>query len=296
MPVSAEISRIMEAPQSLPANARRGLRAVLADHWPEYLIEGAALGLFMISAGLFTTLFEYPGSPVHQAITDPTIRRILIGIAMGLTAIGIIYSPWGQRSGAHMNPAMTLTFWSFGKVRGYDALGYMAAQFVGGALGVLIVIALLGDRFAAPPVQFATTTPGEAGPTGAFAAEFAISAALVFTVLWVSNTNRVARLTGLIAGILVAIYISIEAPISGMSMNPARSLASALPAALWEHLWIYFVAPPAGMLTGAFAYRAWRTAPRIDCAKLDHAPTQRCIHCGYVPLAAALRNRRKEGL
>ncbi len=286
----------MNASYPLPASGWRGLRAVLADHWPEYLIEGAALGLFMISAGLFATLFEYPGSPVHQAIPDPTIRRILIGIAMGITAIGIIYSPWGQRSGAHMNPAMTLTFWSLGKVKAQDALCYMAAQFVGGVLGVLVVIGLLGDRFAAPPVLFAVTVPGDAGPTRAFMAEFAISAVLVFTVLWVSNTKRVARLTGLTAGILVAMYIAIEAPISGMSMNPARSLASALPGSVWDHLWIYFIAPPAGMLTGAFVYRALRTASRIDCAKLDHPPTQRCIHCGYVPalLAQALRGRGKE--
>ena len=269
---------------------------MLADHWPEYLIEGAALALFMISAGLFATLFEYPGSPVHQALPDPTIRRILIGVAMGLTAIGIIYSPWGQRSGAHMNPAMTLTFWSLGKVKAHDALGYIAAQFAGGALGVLVVIGLLGDRFAAPPVQFAATVPGDSGAARAFVAKFAISAVLVFTVLCVSNTKRVARMTGLTAGILVATYIAVEAPISGMSMNPARSLASALPRALWEHLWIYFIAPPAGMLTGAFVYRALRTASRIDCAKLDHAPTQRCIHCGYVPalFANALRDRGKE--
>ena len=285
----------MDRGYSVPVGGWRGVRGVLADHWPEYLIEGAALGLFMISAGLFTTLFEYPGSSVHQAIPDPIVRRILIGVAMGVTAICIIYSPWGQRSGAHMNPAMTLTFWTLGKVKAHDALFYMAAQFVGGAMGVLVVVALLGDRFAAPPVQFAATMPGDAGSARAFAAEFAISAVLVFTVLWVSNTKRVARMTGLIAGILVATYISFEAPISGMSMNPARSLASALPGALWEHLWIYFIAPPAGMLTGAFVYRSLRTSSRIDCAKLDHAPTQRCIHCGYVPalLAKALRGRCK---
>jgi aquaporin Z len=290
------VTSAMKASQSLPPSGWRGLRNILADHWPEYLIEGAALGLFMISAGLFATLFEYPGSPVHQAIPDPTIRRILIGVAMGVTAIGIIYSPWGQRSGAHMNPAMTLTFWTLGKVKSHDAVFYMLAQFAGGALGVLVVIGLLGDRFAAPPVQFAATVPGDAGPARAFIAEFAISAVLVFTVLWVSNTQRLARMTGLLAGTLVATYIAIEAPISGMSMNPARSLASALPGALWDHLWIYFIAPPAGMLSGAFVYRALRTASRIDCAKLDHAPTQRCIHCGYVPALAAqvLRGRGRE--
>ena len=72
--------------------ARRAIR----EHWPEYLMEAWGLGMFMVSAGLFTTLIEYPQSAVHQAIADPTMRRALVGIAMGLTAIGIIYSPWGQ--------------------------------------------------------------------------------------------------------------------------------------------------------------------------------------------------------
>ena len=129
----------MNASYPLPASGWRGLRAVLADHWPEYLIEGAALGLFMISAGLFATLFEYPGSPVHQAIPDPTICRILIGVAMGVTAIGIIYSPWGQRSGAHMNPATTLTFWTLGKVKAHDALANIAAGVVVAKFGAASV-------------------------------------------------------------------------------------------------------------------------------------------------------------
>ncbi|NJO84009.1 MAG: hypothetical protein HC828_15300, partial [Blastochloris sp.] len=78
------------------------------------------LGTFMVSAGVFTTLLEYPGSPVHRAIADADLRRALIGLAMGLTAIAIIYSPFGQRSGAHLNPAVTLTFWWLGKVEGPD--------------------------------------------------------------------------------------------------------------------------------------------------------------------------------
>jgi aquaporin Z len=78
--------------------------------------EGLELGLFMISACVFVALLEYSGSPVHQALPDPTLRRVLIGVAMGLTAISIIYSPLGQRSGAHFNPSVTLTFLRLGKV------------------------------------------------------------------------------------------------------------------------------------------------------------------------------------
>ena len=67
------------------------------SHWPEYAIEAGLLGLFMISACGFTVLLEHPQSPPHLAIPDPTLRRVLMGLAMGSTAIGLIYSPWGKR-------------------------------------------------------------------------------------------------------------------------------------------------------------------------------------------------------
>ena len=118
--------------------------AALQRHWPEYLIEGAELGLFMISACLFVALLEYPASPVHQLLPDPTLRRVLVGMAMGATAIAIIYSPIGQRSGAHFNPAVTLTFWRLSKVEHWDAFFYGLFQFIGGTIGVLLSALLLG--------------------------------------------------------------------------------------------------------------------------------------------------------
>ena len=141
---------------------------VLRHHWPEYLMEAAGLGLFMISAGAVTTLFEYPGSPLNHWIGSAFVRRSLIGLAMGVTAIGLIYSPWGQQSGAHLNPAVTLTFLRLGKVRSEDASFYVVAQFLGGLAGVLAVSAVLRESFRQPPVQFVKTLPGEAGPVAAF--------------------------------------------------------------------------------------------------------------------------------
>ena len=78
------------------------------------------------------------------------LQRALMGLIMGLTAIAIIYSPWGQQSGAHLNPAVTLTFWRLGKVRTWDAVFYVLAQFAGGAAGVLLVLALLGAAVRRP--------------------------------------------------------------------------------------------------------------------------------------------------
>ncbi len=259
----------------------------LRRHWPEYLIEAWCLGVFMISAAAFGVLLEHPASPARQALPDPFARRALTGMAMGLTAIAIIYSPWGKRSGAHFNPAVTLTFARLGKVDPRDAAFYVLAQFAGGAVGLLAACAVLGRTLADPAVNYVATLPGTAGRGAAWGAELAITFVLMTAILHFSNRPRLNRYTGLIAGALVAAYITFEAPFSGMSMNPARTLASALPPRLWGDLWIYFTAPPLGMLAAAQVYVALRGARRVYCAKLHHDNSQRCIfRCRYSELAA----------
>jgi aquaporin Z len=148
---------------------------------------------------------------------------------------------------------------------------------------VLLVARVFGAAFTSPPVRYAATLPGPGGVAIAFVAELAISALLIFAVLMVSNTPRIARYTGVVAGVLVTTYISVEAPLSGMSMNPARSFASAVPALLWQDFWIYVTAPVLGMLAGAQLFLFARGAQGAACAKLMHPTDQRCIHCGYEP-------------
>jgi aquaporin Z len=257
---------------------------MLRKNWPEYLIEAWALGTFMVSAALCTIAFEHPTSPLHAAIADANVRRALIGACMGLTAIALIHSPWGKRSGAHMNPAITLTFLRLGKITPANAAFYTLAQFAGGTLGVLLVTVFAGAAFTAPPVSSVVTLPAPPHGLGsAFAAEYVIASGMMLMVLTVSN-SRLAPYTGYFAGTLVAVYISFEAPWSGMSINPARSFASAAPAGTWQGLWIYFVAPPLGMLSAAQLH-AWLRG-RVGCAKLLHPDDARCIHCGYEPRPA----------
>ena len=153
-------------------------------------------------------------------------------------------------------------------------------------LGVLLVCALFPDVFSATPVNFIVTVPGPAGPGVAFLAEVAISAWLMATVLWVSGSDRFSGATGLCAGFLVALFITFEAPYSGMSINPARTLASAVPAGVFTHLWIYLLAPPLGMLIVGELYQRTRHRQAI-CAKLHHGLLRPCIHCGHEPTVVA---------
>lgn len=255
----------------------------LRAHWPEYLIEATGLGLFMLSASVFGVLLFHPESPA--AMLGPFGGRLLMGLAMGLTAIALVYSRWGKRSGAHFNPAVTLAFFRLGKVAGGDALFYALAQAAGGLGGMLLAAAMLARFVGHPSVNYVATVPGAGGAGLAFVAEAVISFGLMTVVLAASNGGRLAPFTGLFAGALVATYITIEAPLSGMSMNPARSLASAVPAQAWTAFWVYVIAPPLGMLLAAEAHGRRRRP--VACAKLHHANTERCIfRCGVAKASA----------
>ena len=268
---------LLVAPQSLP---KLGALASLKSHWPEYLIEAGLLGAFMVSACVFGALYEFPHSPVHQSIMSALLRRLLMGISMGLTAIAIIYSPWGKQSGAHVNPSVTFTFLRLGKIKVWDAVFYIAAQFTGAAVGVFLVAQFLGRQVSDPAVRYVVTTPGPQGPWVALLAEFVIAAGMMSAVLYFSNHHRLAGYTGVFAGLLVATYITIEAPFSGMSMNPARTFGSAVPSGIWDGFWVYLIASPLGMLAASEFY-LWRAGKiAVKCCKLHHNNTKRCIFCG----------------
>jgi aquaporin Z len=273
----------------------RGVLQALRRNWPEYLIEAWALGMFMVSAGLVTVLLEAPHSPVRALLPEADLRRALAGLAMGATAVLIIYSRWGKRSGAHLNPAVTATFLMLGRMHAWDALFYSVAQFAGALLGVALVALVAGSAFSSPEVNYVATLPGPAGAGVAFLAEAGISALLMFVVLTVSSQPRLAPYTGLCAGALVALFIAFEAPLSGMSMNPARSFASAWPAHLWGSLWIYFTAPFLGMGAAAVLRQAWPRLGALPCAKLMHTADVRCIHCGHEAVDAGRAPRTDAG-
>lgn len=253
----------------------------LRQHWPEYLMEAWGLGTFMVVAGVVCTWLFSPHYLLSNFAANPLTQRTMMGLGMGLTAMGITYSPWGKQSGAHINPAVSLAFYRLGKMQYWDMVFYIMFQFIGGLIGVLIVALLLKQAFIYPPVQYIVTVPGAAGVMVAFMGEFIIAAMMMGMVLYSSNHPKLAPLTPLFAACLITSFVIFESPLSGFSMNPARTVASALPAGVWTAIWLYFIAPITGMLTAAELYLNIRGKHNIFCAKLYHHPDYRCIHCGW---------------
>ncbi len=245
-------------------------------------MEAGELGSYMFLACATATLFQHPASPARHLIASDIWRRMLTGLAMGTGAIAIVMSPWGRQSGAHFNPAVTFTFYRLGKVRLWDAVFYVLAQFLGAVGGVWLATNVLLGAPSNQAVRYAVTAPGLYGQVAAFIAELIISFILMTTVLFVSNREKLARHTLYFAGALVATYVTFEAPLSGMSMNPARTFGSAFQASYWHALWIYFIAPTLGMLSAAELFLRIRKGVPPRCAKLYHTNDKRCIfHCGY---------------
>jgi aquaporin Z len=232
-----------------------------------------------------------PSSYEHWLALHMTAGRAVFGIAMGLTAMSIVYSPWGARSGAHLNPSVTLTFACLGKLRPRDAVAYILAQFAGGAIGFALIAMLAGPLLVGAPAHAIVTKPGPAGTPGAFVSEALIAFVLMGVVLFVSNAPApVSRWTGVAAGSLVALFITFEAPYSGMSMNPARTLASAIAGHDFTAIWIYFVAPPLGMLLAALVFVRVRSRSAVRCGRLNHTGSAPCIfNCSYPPPQTAPR-------
>jgi len=127
--------------------------------------------------------------------------------------------------------------------------------------------AALGSRFAEPTVNYVVTAPGAAGATTAFVAELLVACALMMMILLVTNTPKLARYAGIFAGTLLELFITFEAPYSGMSINPARTVASTLPSSVWTAGWMYFVGPSPGCCS------RWKSFARCGASRASVVPT-----------------------
>lgn len=260
------------------------LRVALQRHWRLYVDEGVELALFMISACSFTVWLFNPAFPALDLLPSAALRRLLMGISMGATAILIIRSPIGRQSGAHFNPAITLTYFRLGKIDKWDASFYVVFQFIGGICGVGLSALCLRSSLAVPAVDYAVTVPGRGGAAGAFCAEYFMAALLMLVVLWFSNRPPIAQYTSYLVGILITFYVFVFAPVSGFSINPARTTGSAVFAHVWTAAWLYFVAPLLGMMTSAEIYSRAYGKENVLCAKLHPDPKYPCPFLCHFPL------------
>ena len=254
--------------------------ASLADavraHWREYLMEGSEIGALMISTCISGTFLYSSDSPIQYLNLSRTFRAVLMGTAVAITTFVIIRSPFGRRTGAHINPAVTLTFFWLERVHRWDAVCYVIAHFAGAVAGVLAAREILGVRLSAPPVRYLVTLPGSRGSPIAFLSEFVLSALLMGVVLYGSNHRVLSRFTPLFVAILTVFYFALSSSIAGFSVNPARTFSSALHAWIWQGIWIYFLAPCLGMLTAAAAYVKRMGRDRVYCAKVFHDLRSTC--------------------
>ena len=267
----------MKTPRTLstvgrPTTPLEALRA----HWRLYIYEGLELAWFMVAACVATVVLFGVSSHVVSAVPSAALRRALMGVAMGVTAVMIIHSPMGKRSGAHFNPAITLTYLRLGKIAPWDAVFYVVGQFAGGLFGVGVSAVLLGKSLAQPSVEYAVTVPGIGGTAGAFGAELFMATLLMGVVLWSSNEKKWAKYASYFVGVLIANYIFFFAPVSGFSINPARTVGSAAFAGIWTAVWVYFVAPLLGMFVAAEVYVRRYGVEHVLCAKLHPSPSELC--------------------
>lgn len=247
------------------------LRSAFCRHWAHYVAEAAGIAFFMTCAALLTTLLEHPASPVRQALqTNDGARHWLMGAGMGLVIVVIVYSPWGKQSGAHINPAVTLAFWQLGKIRTADAVWYVLGQVAGAVITGQLLKLVLGQLYAHPTVNYTVTQPVPLprGELLAFAGEFVISFILMLVMLAALHSKQLKGLTGWLIGLLLMLYIVCETPYSGMSLNPARTLGSAVAAQRYQGLWLYWVAPVLAMWLATVLFRRLYHGEDLQCAIL----------------------------
>lgn len=233
----------------------------LRQHWRHYLVEAGGIMVFLTFSSLAAVLCHHPASAVARALGEQEwVQRIGVGLVVGALIVAMAYSPWGKRSGAHFNPAVTLGFWQLGHIGTADALWYVLAQFAGGLVAGAGMYWALGPWFGHPSIHYNTTRPleGAQGWAVALGAEVLISSLLMLGLLWSMHSAQGKKWTGALAGLLLAVFVVVESPLSGMSLNPARTLGSAVAAGEAPHLWLYFLGPLGAMWATAEAFRRYR--------------------------------------
>jgi aquaporin Z len=243
-------------------------------HWAEYAAEGLGTGL-LVFVGLSAVVFNFgKGLPMENWVPDLSLRRLLTGLMFSGTGALIAISPLGKLSGAHINPSLSLAFWLQGKMQHQDFIGYVIAQCVGAIVGAALLVRVWGVYAAS--VNNGMTLPGNNYPLGTvFIAEVSMTWLLVLLIFWFVSNPRLLRWTPMMTWIVVAVMVWLESPISGTSLNPARSLGPAFVSHNWSDWWIYAIAPPCGATIAVLVFRYFERD--VLTGKLFHVSHYRSI-------------------
>lgn len=258
----------------------------IKKNWRVYLSEAIGLAGFVLIAGLLTIFLDHPELPVMKSVLKdyPLIRRVPLGIILGIY-IAIVVLAFGNKSGAHINPSVTWSFYRLGKINFSNAMLFTMAQFAGAVAAALLLKSLVGDFFGHPIINYGNTEPKPPhGAITAFIAEFIMSFIIMLVILMASSSKRFKKYIALISGVLIALYLIIEIPLSGMSLNPARSFAGSLAANKWEHLWIYFVSPPLAMLAASEIFIEWKEKQPGYISPANHPDNIKFMETDYTEI------------
>lgn len=246
-------------------------------HWPEYGAELLGTG-FLVFVGLSAVVFDFgTGLPMSTWIPNHSTRLLITGLIFAGSGSLVAISPFGKLSGAHINPSVSLAFWVQGKMHIHDLFGYVLAQFLGATIGETLLV--LVWRSYSASVRNGMTLPGVGYPLWlVFLAEAVLTFLLVLLIFVFVSSHRLMHWTPLMNWLLVATMVWQEAPISGTSLNPARSFGPALLSWYWNDQWLYFIAPPLGALIAVGVYRLLAVGERdVLTAKLFHVSHYRSV-------------------
>lgn len=207
------------------------------------------------AVGTFFLVFIGPGAAMVNAYSHGALGASGIALAFAFVVTAMIYT-FGHLSGAHINPAVTIAFWSVRRFRGADVLPYVAAQSLGAVLASAVLRMTLG------PVGSLGATLPSVPVWSAFALEWLFSFVLMTVIMAVATDERAAKgFAGLAVGLTVGFCALTGGPVTGASMNPARSLGPALVGEIWESHWVYWIAPITAMAVAARLYELLRGVP-----------------------------------
>ncbi|MFZ0996431.1 MAG: aquaporin [Candidatus Dormiibacterota bacterium] len=238
-------------------------------HWRVWTAEGLGTGILVLG-GLSAVCLDFgAGSPMFHLVPSASLRLLITGLLFAGTGSLVAISPLGRLSGAHLNPSVTLAFWSSGHVSRSDLFGYLGSQLLGAILGAAVLRLSWGK--VAGSVQDGRTSPHPGvNVAAAVGIEALMTAILILAIFAFTSSAKTARWTPLGLWVVIALLVWRGAPYTGCSLNPARSLGPAVISGDFGSLWIYLVGPPLGALLAAQLFLKAPLGLRPVTAKLYH--------------------------